>query len=566
MTQAAPPGQPLGEILDPRQRWLLLGSLMVALFVGALDQTIVNTATPHILADLGGFALLSWLFTSYMLSSTVIIPLVGKLGDMFGRKLFLIGGVFIFMVSSAACGAAPSMKTLIMFRAVQGIGGGMIFASVFATLGDIFSPMERGKYIGLFTGTFSLASIAGPTFGGLLTDNLSWRWVFYINIPVSLIAMPAIYFNLPARALHSRPRIDFLGAALLSAASVLALLALVWAGDKYAWGSSEIIGLFAAAATFLGLFVLQEMRHPEPILPLHLFKNQTFLLSNIIVFTFGAGVFGAFQYLSLYLQTALDASATSSGFITTPQSAGVLVASILGGQLISRTGHYKWQTVIGAAIIALALGWLTQLDQDTELWHISATMVVLGVGFGLVLPTMSLIVQNAVPYQYLGVASSSSQFFRQIGSVLGIAVFGAILANTFHSQFETEFNAADRQAVGPAITQELDDPTVRLNERTYAVIEGDVRKLDGGEEVLARATEAQDDAMTVSIQRIYIAALICGVVCLFFTLLMRELPLRRSIAATESSPQPAPAGAALPEATPQQAGDGQPAVEPAGGR
>jgi EmrB/QacA subfamily drug resistance transporter len=541
-----PAGPTLGESLDNRQKWLLLGSLMVCLFVGALDQTVVSTATPRILADLGGFDLLSWLFTSYMLSSTVVIPLIGKLGDMFGRKLFLIGGVALFMVASAMCGAAPSMETLIIFRAIQGLGGGMIFASVFATLGDIFSPMERGKYIGLFTGTFSLASILGPSFGGFLTDTLSWRWVFYINIPVGLVAIPAIWFNLPSREVHTRPKIDFLGATLLSAASVLALLALVWAGDRYAWGSVEIAGLFASAALFVGLFIWQESRHPEPILPLHLFKNGVFLMSNLIVFTFGAGVFGAFQFLGLYLQTAMDASATTSGFITTPQSAGVLAASTLGGFVISHLGRYRWQTIIGAALIAAAIGWLTTLKPDTPLWQLSANMVVLGVGFGLVLPTMSLVVQNAVPYQYLGVASSSSQFFRQIGSVLGIAVFGAILANSFTAKFAEEFPLEDRAAVGQAISEDLNDPTIRLNEQEYAAIEAEVGALSGGAALLARATDAQDEAMTFAVQRIHFAALGCALLCLLFTILMKEVPLRRTIG-TPAAAQPAPAAPAAAE-------------------
>ncbi len=522
-------GVPLGETLDNRQKWLLLGSLMVCLFVGALDQTVVSTATPRILADLGGFGLLSWLFTSYMLTSTVIIPLVGKLGDIYGRKLFLIGGVFLFMVSSAACGAAPNMPVLIWMRAVQGLGGGMIFASVFATMGDLFSPAERGKYIGLFTGMFSLASILGPAFGGFLTDNLSWRWVFYVNIPVSLVAMPAIYFNLPSRERSGNPRLDFLGAALLSASSVMALLALVWAGDKYAWGSSQIIGLLGGSVVILGFFIWQEARHPEPILPLHLFRNRVFLMSNLIVFTFGVGVFGAFQFLGIYVQTALDASATTSGVISTPQSLGVLLTSIVGGQVISRTGKYKWQTFFGTVLIAISLGMLTQLSLETKLWHISAMMIVLGLGFGLVLPTMSLVVQNAVSYQYIGVASSSSQFFRQIGSVLGIAVFGAILANTYHSQFEDRFGPEDRAAVGPVITTQLDDPTVKLNEQAYARIEQQVMTLDGGEAILARAESAQGESVVRAVRNIYMAAFGAALVCALFAVLMQELPLRRTV-------------------------------------
>ena len=526
---SAPPQQSLGETLDPRQRWLLLGSLMISLFIGALDQTVVSTATPRILADLGGFEQLSWLFTSYMLASTVVIPLVGKLGDVFGRKLFLIGGIALFMVSSAACGAAPTMTSLIWFRVIQGLGGGMIFASVFASLGDIFSPAERGKYIGLFTGTFSLASILGPTVGGLLTDHGGWRLVFLLNIPVGLIAIPAIWRNLPKRVVTRKPKIDFLGAILLSGASVAMLLALVWAGDKFAWGSLEILGLLAASVVFIALFIAQEARHPEPILPLHLFKNRVFLVSNLIVFTFGVGVFGAFQYLGIFVQTALGASATASGVVTTPQSVGVLLASVIGGQVIARIGKYKWQTVIGAGIIAFAMVFLRLVDVDTPIWHISLIMIVLGVGFGLVLPTMSLVIQNAVPYEYLGVASSSSQFFRQIGSVLGIAVFGAVLANVYHTEFADRFDAADRAAVGQTISVELDDPTITLNKGVYASIQKSVRALEGGDQILERAKDAQAESVAVAVRLIFTMALGAALLCLLFALLIKELPLRRTV-------------------------------------
>jgi EmrB/QacA subfamily drug resistance transporter len=551
--QPAGPVTPLSETLDNRQKWLLLGSLMVCLFVGALDQTVVSTATPKILADLGGFALISWLFTSYMLSSTVIIPLVGKLGDIYGRKMFLIGGVALFMVSSAACGAATSMPMLIWMRAVQGIGGGMIFASVFATMGDIFAPAERGKYIGLFTGMFSLASLLGPTVGGTLTDHLSWRWVFFVNVPVSLIAMPAIWFNLPSKARHLQPKLDFLGAALLSAASVMVLLALVWAGDKYAWGSAEIVGLLGGAAILLVAFVFQEHRHPEPILPLHLFKNGVFLMSNLIVFAFGVGVFGAFQYLGLFVQTALQASATTSGVVSTPQSIGVLITSILGGQVIARVGRYKWQTVFGTVLIAIALALLTRVSLETRLWQISAAMVILGLGFGLVLPTMSLIVQNAVSYQYIGVASSSSQFFRQIGSVLGIAIFGSILANTYHDEFAARFSAEDRAAVAavnPAFVEALDDPTIRLNETQYNAITKQVGALPDGPAILERAELALGESVVVATRHIFYGAVAAAIVCTLFAVTMKELPLRKTVTGGPGQG----AGSAPPETTPSAAG------------
>jgi len=551
--------QPLAQSLTSRQVYLLLFSLMLTLFIGALDQTVVSTAAPRILAELKGFNLLSWMFTSYMLTSTIAIPLVGKLGDLFGRKAFLIAGVAVFMAASAACGAAPSMAAFIAFRFAQGLGGGMIFASVFATLGDMFSPAERGKYIGFFTGTFSLASILGPTLGGFITDSISWRWIFYLNIPVGLVAIPALYFNLPAKAKGLKVKIDFVGAALLSGASVSFLIAMVWAGDKYAWGSAEIIGLLVAAATLTLLFVIQERRHPEPILPLHLFRNQVFLLSNLVVFTFGLGVFGVFQYLGLFVQTALGASATASGIVTTPQSAAVLVTSIFGGQLIARTGKYKAQTVIGALIIAGSMGLLRLVDADIAKAQIAAYMVLLGLGFGLVLPTMSLIVQNAVPPQYIGVASSSGQFFRQIGAVMGIAIFGVVLADTYRTELTDSISADDRSAiaaVNPAILTELEDPTLRLSDREWASISTQIASLPNGEAILSRASRAQDVSISVAMQHIFTGALFAALISAVLAIIMKELPLRRRM---ETAPAP---DAAAPEGASPNSEAQMPATQP----
>ncbi|MCC7365478.1 MAG: MFS transporter [Dehalococcoidia bacterium] len=528
--------QPLSATLSSRDRWLLLFSLMISLFVGALDQTVVSTATPRILADLGGFNLLSWLFTSYMLTSTVVIPLVGKLGDQFGRKLFLVGGIALFMVSSGACGAAPNMESLIIFRAVQGLGGGMIFASVFASLGDIFTPAERGKYVGFFTGTFSLASLVGPTLGGFMTDHGGWRLIFLINVPIGLIAIPAIWKTLPGKPRGAAAAIDFVGATILAAASVFFLLAFVWAGDKYAWGSPQIIGLLVASAVLTGLFIVQELRHPEPILPLHLFQNRTFLVSNLVVFTFGLGVFGAFQYLGLFVQTALHASATASGIVATPQSLGVLFASIVGGQVLSRVGRYKWQTVFGCFLIVIGEFLLTLLDADIPKWHISVFVVVLGLGFGLVLPTMSLIVQNAVPFKYMGVATSSSQFFRQMGSVIGIAIFGSILTNAYASELDDRFTPDDRAAVGPAVTTLFEDPTARLREEQFAATERQVLALPDGEALLGRIERASAVAMAEATQLIFLGSFIAAILSLLFALFLKDIPLQR-----RTAPAPAPA-------------------------
>ncbi|MBI2765506.1 MAG: MFS transporter [Chloroflexi bacterium] len=543
--------RPLGELLNQRQKMVLLVSLMLTMFIGALDQTIVATATPKIVADLGGFNLLSWVFTSYMLASTVSIPLVGKLSDMFGRKLFLIAGIILFTIASALVGAAPSLPALIAFRAVQGIGGGVIFATVFSTVGDLFPPAERGKYMGFFTGTFSLASILGPTVGGLLTDTVGWRWVFYINVPFAFVAIPAILRNLPSAPRVTGRRIDYVGAFCLSVATVALLLALVWGQADFGWSSPQTLGLLAGTVVFLAAFILQEKRHPEPIIPLGLFRNRTFVIANLLVFALGGGMFGAITYLPTFVQTSLDGSATASGLITTPQSAGLLLTSIIGGQLISRTGRYLVQTILGAILALAGTLSLTTIGVGTPEWHVSAFMVVLGLGFGLVIPTMSVVIQNAVSHQFLGVATSARQFFMQIGQVLGIAVFGVVLATTYRSAFQAGLTPEVRAGVPAATIEKFDDPTLALNKPAYAVVSNDVRSLDGGDQLLASTLNAQRHAVATAVRRIFILSALVGAFALLMACLLREVPLRRSFGVTPEPARPglpeSPAGGALPE-------------------
>ncbi len=527
-------GQPLGEILSKRQKWLLVVSLMLAMFIGAVDQTVVATATPRIVADLGGFNLYAWLATSYMLTSTIVVPLTGKLSDIYGRRTFVLAGIALFFVSSIACGFAPSMVSLVIFRGVQGLGGGMIFASVFASIGDIFPPSERSKFMGLFTGVFSLASILGPTVGGFLTDSGGWRWVFFINVPFCLIAFPAIWRNLPSRHGVVRPRIDWVGASILSVAAVVLLLAFEWAGKDYDWASPQIIGLFIAGALAIAWFVFQESRHPEPILPLYLFKNQTFLISNIVVFIMGMGMFGALQYLGLFVQTALSASATASGIIGTPQSFGLLAASVIGGQVIARTGHYRIQTVLGAVAVFVAMMFLRTIDTDVSRLAISAYMVLLGIGFGLVMPTLSLSVQNAVAYEHLGVASSSSQFFRQIGSVFGIAIFAVVLTNSYESGFENNLSADTRAQLGATVVR-FEDPTLNLNPAVYNPIRDSILAQPGGQAVLNETLRAQRESIASAVQDIFTGAAIVAGLSVLLLLMMKEIPLRRTFHATPAA-------------------------------
>jgi EmrB/QacA subfamily drug resistance transporter len=531
-------------MLDQRQKWLLLASLMTAMFMGALDQTIMATAAPQIVADLGGFHLLSWVFTSYMLSSTVVVPLVGKLSDIYGRKLFLMAGIVIFLIASAGCGAAPSMNFLIAFRALQGIGGGIIFSSVFATIGDLFAPAERGKYMGLFTGTFTLASVLGPTIGGLITDHAGWRWVFYINVPVGAVALPAIWYNLPWSRSDRRPRIDFAGAFFLSIATVCGLLALAWSGEEFGWTSGTTVALLAVTVASAGAFTWQELHHPEPIIPFHLFRVREFLLGNLIVFSIGLAMMGSIPYLPTFLQVALNASATASGLITTPQSLGLLVTSIIGGQVLSRTGKYKLMTVLGISLMLASMALMLTLTADSQAWHLSAFVVVLGLGGGLAMPTMSVVLQNAVSHQYLGVATSSRQFFMQIGGVLGTAVFGVLLTSTFQSEFRNTVSPAAQTAVAPATLAAFEDPTLSLDTRTFGLVQAEILALPDGGTLLDDARTAQRQAIAVAIHQVFLFSI--GVIAgaLVLALLMKEQPLRRVHGPPESAideDAPAPA-------------------------
>ena len=521
-------------MLDRRQTWLLLASLMTAMFMGALDQTIMATAAPRIVADLGGFHLLSWVFTTYMLSSTVVVPLVGKLSDIYGRKLFLLGGMVLFLLASAGCGAAPNMGVLIGFRALQGVGGGIVFSSVFTTVGDLFPPAQRAKYMGLFTGTFTLASVLGPTVGGLLTDNIGWRWVFYINIPVGAVALPLIWYNLPFTRSARRPRIDIIGALLLSIATISGLLALAWSGEANGWTSGVTVGLFALMAVCAAAFALQELRHPEPIIPFHLFRIREFLLGNLIVLGLGLAMMGTVPYLPTFLQTALDASATASGLITTPQSLGLLTTSIIGGQVLSRTGRYKRMTMLGVCLMLIAMGLMLTLSPSTPPWHLSAFMVVLGLGGGLVMPTLSVVIQNAVPRQFLGVATSARQFFMQIGGVLGTAIFGVVLTASFQAQFRQDVSPETRATVAAETLRKFEDPTLALDQRTFDQVRAQVLALPDGGARLADARRAQQQAISTAIHRVFLCSVSIIFLTLLLTLLLKELPLRRTFSPAES--------------------------------
>lgn len=417
--------------LSTRQKIPIMLAVMSGMLLAALDQTIVSTALPRIVSDLHGLKDLSWVVTAYLLTSTISVPISGKLSDIYGRKKLFLLAILIFVTGSALSGISQNMAQLIGFRALQGIGAGMLMSNAFAVIGDLFTPAERGRWQGIIGGVFGLASVIGPLLGGYLTDHASWRWNFYINVPVGILAFFMISSFMPhIDPDKKRQRIDYWGAGLLAGGLSALLLGFVWGGSQYPWKSAQIIGMFAAAVILLVSFVLVERSHAkDPILPLNLFKNRIFSLSMLIVFLIGFAMFGAILYIPLYAQDVLGRTATNSGVIMTPMVLTLVVVSIIAGQAVSRTGRYKPLAVFGTAAVTLGMLWLSTMGLHTANGQFTARMMLLGLGLGFSMPIFNLIVQNAFPHSLLGVATSSVQLFRSIGATIGVAVMGSILNN-----------------------------------------------------------------------------------------------------------------------------------------
>ncbi|MFC2068079.1 MDR family MFS transporter [Chloroflexota bacterium] len=524
--------------LPRRQIIITFAGVMLAMFLSSLDQTVVSTAMPRIVSDLGGFSHYTWVTTAYVITMAVTIPITGKLTDMYGRKWFYVTGLVIFVGASLLSGLSQTMMQLIIFRGVQGIGAGIMMANALTAIGDLFPPAERGKYMGFMSGIFGLSSIIGPILGGFITDTLSWNWVFFVNIPIGIsIIILFIFFFPNFRPDNSTHKVDYAGVVALIFSVVPFMLAISWGGIEYPWRSFQIIGMLIFSAIMSTLFVFIEQRSKEPIMPLGLFRNRIVTFSEVVIFLTAFGMFGGIIFIPLFFQGVLGTTATTSGSFLMPMMLGVVFGSFLSGQALSRTGgHYRIQGAIGIGIMALSMFLLSIMTVETNYTTIVFNIVLLGFGLGITMPLYTIAVQNAVPYNFLGVATSSTAFFRSLGGSVSLAIFGSVMNNRFSSELVSSLPPVVKKAIPPETLASLaHNPQALVNPQAQAQLRIIFNQLGSqGADLFKEMLRTLRSALSSAISEVFLIGLYVLIIGFIINLFIKEIPLRKHHMPTSS--------------------------------
>jgi EmrB/QacA subfamily drug resistance transporter len=506
------------------KKWFAFATVLLTMFFSSMDQTVVSTAMPTIIGKLNGFSLYAWVFTAYMMASSVTIPIYGKLSDVFGRKPFYLFGLIMFGVGSAISGQAHTMTELVWARGIQGIGAGAMMSMPRATVGDIFSPKERAKWMGVMMGVFGLSSIIGPALGGWITDSFSWRWVFYINLPFAILAIIGVVFTLPKVRAEHQVKVDWLGSGLLIIGLIPILLAFTWAGSKYAWLSPIELSLFIGGLLFIVIFILWERKAADPVLSPTLFKNRIFSTSLILGILVGMTMFGSLMFLPIFVQGVIGLNAQNSGWVMTPMMAGFMIGSIVAGQVMSKTGRYKYLAIASGAIVIIGSLLLNQMNIHTKWMTVSINMIVLGLGIGSLMPLMNMAVQNAFPYKMMGTVNSTQQFVQSLAGVIASPIFGSILNKSFSNKLSETMPKSLGQ-FKKAITSQ--NPQSLLTAQAQHALSAKFSQFGPqGHKMYLQLMDAVKSSLTYGVQHLFMVGLVFSILLFIGTFFLPETKLK----------------------------------------